>query len=943
MGIIFLILPTSIFKYFVNLIKKYYFVFTFFWYLCQGQCQHTPPVLNYKASAYKAHQQNWAIDQASDRIMYMANSEGLLSYNGNTWTLHNTKNQKIVRSVKIVKNRIYTGSYGEIGYWTSGECNELAYHSLTSLVPENAIAKEEIWNILPINDKIYFQSFSVLLVYDGKKIEKVKIPGSIMFLYEVQNRLIFQALDHGLYELKVDNSLEILSGSEFFIGKTVTGILPYDNQKIMITTNSDGIYLYNDKEIELWNPKLKQYFSEIQINKALRTQEGILILGSIRDGMLAFKADGSHLYKVNTSNGLQNNSILSMMEDCDQNIWLGLDKGITTIDIHNELKIYYDVKGLLGTIYTAATYDSILYLGTNQGVYYSDQRTKKTGPNILNDFKLVKGTQGQVWQLKAIKPGLLCGHNEGTFIIKGDKAKKVSNITGGWYTEFIPNQNKSFLLQGTYTGLVLLSLNHKTILSQKLSNFNEPVKKFLIDKNLNIWVVGPFTGLYKLTPDSSFTKILKIKKYGIAEGITMDNGLDLNMLSSQIVVSIDGKYYQYDEANDKFVWSKTILSDQNRFLLRSPDDVHWFKIYNDSFVMMDGKNSKTFKHNINKDYHSVVHIDSNNVLFCLDEGYAISNYSSLKEIKNHGVDILFDHIVGRDFCLRADWTNPVKIPYYNQNFKVYFHHSEYKETKTYQYKLKGNRNEDNWLTINDPAFISFSGLPSGEYTLIIQSSDGNKSRPLKFYILPPWYQSSLAMFLYFCSFIFLIYMLKEYIKKIISKEKIKLEIENERLLREHKYVLENDRLTHDNILKSKELANSTMHLIQKNELLQEIKAELIDVRKTGDHTLTAKDFQNLMKLINENMTIEDDKNLFESNFNDVHEAFLKKLKIEFPDLTAADLKLSAYLKMNLASKEIASLFNISVRGLENKRYRLRKKLNLPNDANLNDFFMAYKG
>ena len=186
-------------------------------------------------------------------------------------------------------------------------------------------------------------------------------------------------------------------------------------------------------------------------------------------------------------------------------------------------------------------------------------------------------------------------------------------------------------------------------------------------------------------------------------------------------------------------------------------------------------------------------------------------------------------------------------------------------------------------------------------------------------------------------------MLKEYIKKIISKEKIKLEIENERLLREHKYVLENDRLTHDNIIKSKELANSTMHLIQKNELLQEIKAELIDVRKTGDHTLTAKDFQNLMKLINENMTIEDDKNLFESNFNDVHEAFLKKLKIEFPDLTAADLKLSAYLKMNLASKEIAPLFNISVRGLENKRYRLRKKLNLPNDANLNDFFMAYKG
>ena len=84
-----------------------------------------------------------------------------------------------------------------------------------------------------------------------------------------------------------------------------------------------------------------------------------------------------------------------------------------------------------------------------------------------------------------------------------------------------------------------------------------------------------------------------------------------------------------------------------------------------------------------------------------------------------------------------------------------------------------------------------------------------------------------------------------------------------------------------------------------------------------------------------------DKNLFESSFNEVHEKFLLKLKADFPELSPADLKLAAYLKMNLTSKEIAPLFNISLRGLENKRYRLRKKLQLPNDANLLDFFIGY--
>lgn len=74
-----------------------------------------------------------------------------------------------------------------------------------------------------------------------------------------------------------------------------------------------------------------------------------------------------------------------------------------------------------------------------------------------------------------------------------------------------------------------------------------------------------------------------------------------------------------------------------------------------------------------------------------------------------------------------------------------------------------------------------------------------------------------------------------------------------------------------------------------------------------------------------NLTSEQDWEIFETNFNQVHEHFFKKLKEEFPDLTPGDLKLAAYLKMNLTSKEIAPLLNISIRGVENKRYRLRMK------------------
>jgi DNA-binding NarL/FixJ family response regulator len=81
--------------------------------------------------------------------------------------------------------------------------------------------------------------------------------------------------------------------------------------------------------------------------------------------------------------------------------------------------------------------------------------------------------------------------------------------------------------------------------------------------------------------------------------------------------------------------------------------------------------------------------------------------------------------------------------------------------------------------------------------------------------------------------------------------------------------------------------------------------------------------------------------VFEMNFNQVHEQFFKKLKADFPELTPGDLKLAAYLKMNLSSKEIAPLLNISIRSVENKRYRLRRKLNLEEEENLTEFMLRY--
>ncbi|WP_449436119.1 helix-turn-helix transcriptional regulator [Pedobacter steynii] len=139
--------------------------------------------------------------------------------------------------------------------------------------------------------------------------------------------------------------------------------------------------------------------------------------------------------------------------------------------------------------------------------------------------------------------------------------------------------------------------------------------------------------------------------------------------------------------------------------------------------------------------------------------------------------------------------------------------------------------------------------------------------------------------------------------------------------------------------KNRELANSAMSLVYKNELLQKLSQEMLKIKDSSGKPLAEEQLRKIQKVIDDGMNDERDWNLFESSFNEAHESFFKKLKANHPDLVPNDLKLCAYLHMNMSSKELASLLNISLRGVEIRRYRLRKKLEVPHDKNLVEFLM----
>lgn len=152
----------------------------------------------------------------------------------------------------------------------------------------------------------------------------------------------------------------------------------------------------------------------------------------------------------------------------------------------------------------------------------------------------------------------------------------------------------------------------------------------------------------------------------------------------------------------------------------------------------------------------------------------------------------------------------------------------------------------------------------------------------------------------------------------------------------HAKTLEEEQLKQKLEFHAKTLTANTLNLIQKNEVLERIKVKAEDIRKSSAIDMPAK-LNNLMHTVNFALNLDKDWENFRIHFEQVHNNFFDHLKSKFPDLNSNDLKLCALLKLNLDTKQIATVMDISPESVKVARSRLRKKLQLEQSANLSSF------
>ncbi len=901
---------------------------------------------------YQAQNQNWSVDMDEEGIIYFANHAGLLEFDGISWNFYPSPSGTIMRAVTVSPDgTIFTSGYRELGYWLRDDCGILHYHSLNPLAKDYFTRNEEFWNIKVLDDRIIFHSFSSLYIYQDSAFVVLDPDGFINTIAHIQDSVYVHLRDQGLFILNDSNKLVPLFIDEFFFGKLIRAILPYDHSRILLCTASNGLFLFDGEEIEPIFPELYPFLSTNQINRGY-VLDDTFIIGTILNGIIAFNKEGKVLYRINRENGLLNNTVLGIRTDRYKNIWLTLDRGIDFVSFHidHSFKTFNDLG--IGAVYTGAMYNDKLYLGTNQGLFCRKLSDNNSG------FSLVPATQGQVWDCRVYDGYLFVSHNTGTFLFKEDDIQKISDVSGGF--SIIQNHfDPDVLFQCSYSDLVVFEeRNGEWKHTHSLANFYDLIRYIELDHLNNLWASHMHRAIYKLQLNDSQDSIINATYYGLNSVFRKDYNIHVFKVENRIVFTTGDSLFTYDDMHDTIIPFVTLNESLGHFqkahrIIEAPDHHYWF-ITSSSIGLFQIKNShiylikqyptSLFRNQLLEGYENILPIDSRRAFLSLENGYATLDTRADDEkeiIKNMNLTLSRIQATGKQgdseniSCREGKLT----LDYGRANLQLKYAFPKYSNSDVYyQYFVEGLDNQ--WSEPKEKPIFELNRLPVGDFTILARATndwlESSEVHELQVRVNPPWYRSTIAIFLYilFIAVLFILF-------RNISIARLKRVERKRREIRESQLIkLRNEKLRAELSYKSKELANSTMSIIRKNEFLLEMK-ELLKQQKVsiGDR-FPNKYYQALQKKIDRNLSGGDDWKIFEAHLEKAHEPFIHRLLKKYPDLSHSDLRLCTYLRMNLSSKEIAPLLHISVRGVENHRYRLRKKLNITPNQNLTDFILS---
>ncbi len=865
-----------------------------------------PHLENYTPFQYNNQGKVWDIDSAPNGIVYMAADRGLLEFDGQIWK-NFSGSDGFTRSVHVVNDSlIYTGSDLDFGVWERNRYLEFEYRSLYPFREDLLDISEEFWDIRQVGEDILFISDYNIYLFRNGNLTKISAPNQFNGSFKVNGDLYLSDEEAGLLmfnDLSFDPVIEFPENSEI----EISGVYHHNEDIVLVSYNS-GLFRLNSGELIPIDSPISQTIKNTNVFSFEQIDENYLAFGTVQKGLYISDINGNIIHYINRNKGLTNNTILSLHYSQNNQLWLGLDFGVSSLGLRNQMTFFYDFRGDFGTGYTAQLKNDVFYLGTNKGLFSSSWEELNNDVDFYR-FDIIPESKGQVWMLKEIENELFVGHDRGLFILNEGRLDRVGSQEGFWTVATY----KDYLLGGTYNGIAIFQkVDNEWTYLKTMDLIRGSANQIIVDSENTLWVNIPTFGIIRTELDDD-------------------------------LIPVDREIF----SNDTFKGSDPfIVNDRDSIRVRTDEFEYTYSVADSTFSSRTEINYRPLTEDMMPWIYRSTMLNENIQFLPLYNGFAFNFLEDNYFNGTGNTNLIFRSIEAYNNEEKVQAFAEEKIPHNYNNVRVEFLVPNRKNV-LYQHRLNS---DNNWSSWTYESGVDLINLSNGNYDLSVRAKIDQtvyETSTISFQIATPWYLSWYAYAAYLVLITAFVYLLYLWQKQIFKKQEKQFLVSKQQSLREqaekHRQKIlriEQERLQEDfNQLKKElkdktiELANKAKESEDKNRLIEKLKKKFKKIEESSD--IPKSRWKEIHSLLNSYST--EDDNTFEIQMDQLHQEFFQRLKNEYSQLSSNDLRLCAYLKLGFNSKEIADFMNIQPSSVYINRSRLRKKLDLNTEQDLHEF------
>ena len=928
--------------------------------------QWTPFVHNVEKSSQMQSSQTWSISPFDEQWVFFANNNSMVQFDGNTWTHFHLNNLSSVRSVysSHKHNKIYVGGIHEFGFFATQDNGKLEYTCISDSLPEAEHSIGNVWSICETSAGIYFQGDNGIVRWHENTATTISTYGKKLICMTVVNDVPYVGTDGGIWMI-VGNSLFPMQHTETTADWHIRCLKPFRDGMIVGMMRS-GLFYADKNEIRPLTTPADDLLKNNELF-CLDTHDNIIAAGTIQNGVIIIDTNTDEVVCLNEKNGLKDNTVLSIAFDSTGNVWAGLDRGLSYTFLNMPISDLQTNGLSFGSGYAAAVKDDKIYLGTNRRLYMADYDANNNFQ--ISNIQPVKNSGGQVWNLQEIDGDLFCLHDKGLMQVDQQKCTEIRGMIGAWCCKPIMGRD-NMMFVGSYQGLyVACKENGHWRISHKVEGTTDSFETIEQESARIVWCYDGGS-IIRFVLDNELKLVQERTVFGTADGLP-DKVLNICIINNRICAETNTGLYRYNHHNHMFDHAtsfETQLANHNGYLniKTTPSKLLAIKKGRISIGNVSNCLENIITIPINQEivempnsFLNIFPLSDSTYIFPTANGFALletQNIRSTSSFHNHSFGIKRISLSNNNdstiyACNFVQHKPNIVLSYQNNAIRFDFDADMLCQNNVqFRYRITGTE----WSSLTTSHSKEYTDLTEGHYTFEVEAFSGTDlyaSDTISFEILPPWYRTIWAKIAGIILLTILLTILIIADRKRIARKNQKAialmdekmeaqekEFQEERERQEQQIMqLEKEKLEFDLKHKSQEMANLMINIARKNEMLMEVKEEIgkvVAAIKAGESRYGSQQLVALNNRIDNNIENDDLLKRIEEQFDLIHNNFIKKISEQYPDLSNNERMMCAYIKMDLSSKEMAPLLNISVRGVESMRYRLRKKFGLEREESL---------